>query len=130
MRLLVALGCGMMLSIAPAVAQQQGPDILKIWQQFSVSNSLASRCAKPDNEKLTKFLANYQIISTHAAHRLKQITPEWSPARIDMVMAEHYSNIDRTISEILIEETCDSQRTKEALQRFDAQADMDLSKSR
>ncbi|WP_454016787.1 hypothetical protein [Azospirillum sp. Marseille-Q6669] len=130
MRPMIALACGMLLSVAPAMAQAQGPDILTIWQQFSVSNSLASKCVKPDKAKLTKFLENYQIVSTHAALRLKQMNPEWGRDRVDKTMAEHYAAIDKAVSEFLAQETCGGQKTKEALQRFDMQAEMDFSRNK
>ncbi|MBX9633561.1 MAG: hypothetical protein K2X44_01145 [Magnetospirillum sp.] len=126
MRATLVIAWGLAMFAAPAAAQQERPDILTIWDQFSISNSIASKCVKPDEAKLAKFLLNYQIVSTHAALRLKQMSPEWSSARIDQAMTGRYTEIDKTMTEVIVQESCDGPKVKEALRRFDMQARIDF----
>jgi hypothetical protein len=127
MRAALMVVCAVAMSAAPAAAQQQGPDILAIWDQFSVSNAIASRCVKPGGAKLAKFLLNYQIVTTHAALRLQQKSPDWTSARIDQAMKGRYGEIDEAMAAVIAQETCDGPKVKEALRRFDVQAGIDFS---
>ncbi len=127
MRAAVMLVCGLVGFSAPAMAQQQGLNILTIFDQFAVSNAVASKCVKPDPAKLAKFLLNFQIVSTHASIRLQGISPSSSNERIDQVMKDRYGEIDKHISSVIAQETCNGPKVREALKRFDVQADIDFS---
>ncbi|WP_173976219.1 hypothetical protein [Magnetospirillum sp. LM-5] len=122
--LYIAVGIGVMA--APASAQQQGPDILTIWDQFSVSNTIASKCVKPEEDKLTKFLVNFQIVTINASLRIQQLRPDWTPERIDQAMKERYGQIDKSMAAVIAQETCEGPKVKEALRRFDFQAGIDF----
>ncbi|MBF0324072.1 MAG: hypothetical protein HQL42_03280 [Alphaproteobacteria bacterium] len=111
----------------PVAAEQPSPDILTIWDQFSISNAIASKCVKPDGNKLARFLLNYQIVSTHASLKLSQTSKDWTPERIDRAMKERYVQIDQAMAAAIAQETCQGPKIMEALKRFDMQAGLDFS---
>lgn len=125
MRLLF-LGFGFTLCALPVMAQQTGPDILTIWDQFSISNAIASKCTKPADDKLNKFLSNYMTVTVHTSMRLKELRPVLTSAEIDQSMKDRYAQIDKAIANVIAQESCDGPRVQEALRRFDFQADLDF----
>ncbi len=91
-----------------------------------VSNAVASKCVKPDGDKLAKFLMNFQIVIMRVSLDAKKMSTDVTQEQIDNVMADRYARIDKTVTEIIGRETCGGPKIKEALRRFDAQAAMDL----
>lgn len=104
-RLLIAVLTILSL-VAPASAESK-IDILTILDQFMISKAVASKCTPPDKEKRAKFLLNMETVRLHATQRLKKMYP-------------------KATDEMIAKEGCDSPQIKEALRRFDVQADMNL----
>ncbi len=109
------------------VAQQLVPDILTMFDQFTVSSIVAGKCATPDMDKLAKFVMNYQRVSGQAMTEIRQTTPDVSPYQVNTTLIDRFAVAGKSASAILDEEPCDGPRVREALRRFDVQASMNIS---
>lgn len=123
-RLLIAVLTTLSL-VAPASAESK-IDILTILDQFMTSKAVASKCAHPDEEKRAKFFLNMETVKFYATQRLKQMYPKATDQMIAKGAVQRQATFDKGISEIVAKEGCDSPQIKEALRRFDVQADMNL----
>ncbi|ATN35213.1 hypothetical protein ACO34A_15520 [Rhizobium sp. ACO-34A] len=124
LRLLIAVMTTLSL-VAPAAAKSK-LDILTLFDQFMISKAVASRCARADEEKRAKFLLNMKRVKFSATQRLKRMYPKATDETIAKGSEQRQAELDNGVSEIIVKEGCDSPQIKEALRRFDMQADMDL----
>lgn len=111
--------------VSPAAAESR-IDILEIFDQFMISNAVASRCEKPDEQKAAKFLANMNTVRIFATKKLMQMSKDATEKTIDKAAVERYRRIDKAISDVIAREGCDAPQIKEARKRFDVQAEMNL----
>ncbi len=123
-RLLIAVLTTLSL-VAPASAESK-IDILTILDQFMISKAIASKCARPDETKIAKFFLNMETVRFYATQRLKQMYPKATDEMIAKGAVQRQAELDKGISDIVAREGCDSPQIKEALRRFDIQADMKL----
>ncbi len=123
-RLLIAVMATLWL-VAPAAAKSK-LGILTIFDQFMISKAVASKCARPDEEKRAKFLLNMETVRFYATQRLKQMYPKATDEMIAKGAVQRQAELDKGVSDIVVREGCDSPQIKDALRRFDAQADMKL----
>lgn len=121
---------GWIIGMSTGAAMAQPLDILQIFDQFAVSNAVASKCVKPDGDKLAKFLLNFQIVWINASLNLSKASSDMTPERADQALKDRYADVDKKVTEIIGEESCDGPRVKEALHRFDVQSSMDLTGAR
>ncbi|MCM2398757.1 hypothetical protein NBH19_22005 [Rhizobium sp. S95] len=111
--------------VAPASAESK-IDILTILDQFMISKAVASKCTPPDKEKRAKFLLNMETVRLHATQRLKKMYPKATDEMIAKGAMQRQAELNKGVSEIVAKEGCDGPQIKEALKRFDIQADMNL----
>lgn len=124
LRLLIAIMTTLSLA-APAAAKSK-LDILTLFDQFMISKAVASKCARADEEKRAKFLLNMERVKFSATRRLKRMYPKATDEMIAKGSEQRQSELDNGVSEMIAKEGCDSPQIKEALRRFDVQAEMNL----
>lgn len=105
----------------PAHAEQP-LGILKIFDQFVTSNAAASKCIKPDDDTLTKFLVNFQMISIYTSQELSKEYPTRSKEQINNAIKQKINLITEQVNKIIEEKGCDDPDVKELLKRFNVQA--------
>lgn len=127
LRLIIAIMTTLSL-IAPAAAKSK-LDIVTIFDQFMISKAIASKCARPDETKRAKFFLNMETVRFYATQRLKQMYPKATDEMIAKGAMQRQAELDKGASEIIAKEGCNSPQIKEALRRFDMQADMNLFES-
>jgi hypothetical protein len=126
MQRLTALILGIAIAAQPATAEQKPPYIFQIVDDFMTSNAVASKCTKPDAEKMSKFLVNFDIVTRVASVEMKKLRPDATSEQVEKTMQDRYQQIDKGVSDIIHQETCDGPRIHEILRLFDVQAGMDL----
>ncbi len=109
------------ITFNPAYAEE-GPGILKIFEQFVTSNAAASRCIKPDNETLTDYQANFLMVSIYASQELVKQYPKYTRDQVAGAMKRKSDLISQKVFEIVSEKGCDDPSVKEEIKRFNAQA--------
>jgi hypothetical protein len=98
-------------------------DILSIFDQFVTSGAAASQCDKPSKETLTKFLANFQMVSILASKKLKEQYPKATSERIEQAKKKRTEKITTEVEEIVDKNGCDNPDVQEAIKRFYVQAE-------
>lgn len=81
-------------AISPVTVAQQKLDIVQIMGQFVQASYAASRCIKPDQETLSRFLFNYKIISVRASEELKRRNPGQSDQQIAEGLKQRTSTVE------------------------------------
>lgn len=103
----------------PAWADPPTSDILQVLDQVMIERSAAAKCAPPDAAKAAAFRRYYQEIAAEAQAALKSLASDLDLSHIEKVMVQHYDEIDRRVSAIVAQESCDGSHIKEALQKYD-----------
>ena len=116
----VAAFIGLSLSVAPALADPPRHDtILATLDQFMIARSVAAKCGRPDAPTQASFQRQYRLVTEQATLVLKTLASDLTRDRIEKVMADHYDEIDRRVTAIVTQESCNGSHIKEALQKYD-----------
>ena len=119
----VAAFIGLSLSVAPALADPPRHDtILATLDQFMIARSVAAKCGRPDAPTQASFQRQYRLVTEQATLVLKTLASDLTRDRIEKVMADHYDEIDRRVTVIVAQESCNGSHIKEALQKYDSAA--------
>lgn len=122
---LVWLCSAVICTTFPVMAQEIGPEILDTFDNFALSNAVASRCVRPDGAVLQNFVPNFQQVSRSTAIYLKQRTPTATEAAVTKAMEDRYKQIDARVIAAIHEEGCDGPKVQEAVQLFRDLAKLD-----
>ena len=106
-----------------ALATQETPTILEIYNQFALTNAAASECIKkPDSETMTHYLANFQMVSIYALMELQKQYPDRSKEQLAQAMNRKKKHLYRIVQGIVREKGCGDSRIQDLIKRFDMQA--------
>ena len=119
MRRLAAAFTTLMTLAGPAWADPPNGDILRTLDQVMIERSAAAKCAAPDAAKAAAFRRLYQTVAAQAEMTLKSLASDLDQTHIDKVMSQHYDEIDRRVSAVVAQESCDGSHIHEALQKYD-----------
>ena len=108
-----------------AIAQEK-PDIVQIMGQFVQASYAASRCIKPDQETLSRFLSNYKIVSVRTNEELKKRNPGQSDQQIVEGLKQRTSAVEKAIEDVIKTKGCEDPRIQDLLKRFEIQANLKL----
>ena len=113
-------------TISPIAVAQQNLDIVQIMGQFVQASYAASRCIKPDQETLSRFLFNYKMVSVRASEELKRRNPTQSDQQIVEGLKQRTSAVEKVIDSVIREKGCGDPRIQDLLKRFEIQANLQL----
>jgi len=108
--------------LGSSAVADDGPGILKIFDQFVVSSAAASKCAQPDKDTLTNFLANYQMVYLYTAQELEKQYPQRTKEQIADAMNRKLQAITDSIFTLVAEKGCADPEVQQVVNRFFAQA--------
>lgn len=115
------------LITTPTLAlSQQKLDIIQIMGQFVQANYATSKCAKPDQQTLTKFNSNFKIVSVRAAEEMLKRKPGASEQQVTEVFKKGSDAVQKQIDEVVAAKGCSDPRIQDLLKRFDIQANLRL----
>lgn len=106
---------------SPSFAEE-GPGILKIFDQFVVSSAAASKCAQPDKQTLTAFLANFQMVSVYTSQELQKQFPKRTKEEIATAMKGKSHEITEKVNALVAEKGCSDPDVQLVVKRFFVQA--------
>jgi hypothetical protein len=113
-------------TISPLTIAQQKLDIVQIMGQFVEASYAASRCIKPDQETLSRFLFNYKMVSVRAGEELKRRNPGQSDQQIVEGLKQRTIAVEKAIDSVISEKGCGDPRIQDLLKRFEIQANLKL----
>jgi len=95
--------------------------ILRLFDEFVSSGAAASRCAQPDDASATRFLSNFQWVSTHAT---LEIGRQWSSDGLEAAaeLARRSQAVKERTHALVRAEGCEATPVRELVRRFAAQA--------
>lgn len=111
-----------------AYAEEKTPDILQIFDQFASSNAAASKCTKPSKETLTKYQANYLMVSLFTSQKLAEKYPKYTKEQISKAMKRKSDFISDKVFKIVKEKGCNDPSIQQLTKRFNLQAKWKLGK--
>ena len=114
------------VAIPPIAAAQEKLDIMQIMGQFVQASYAASRCIKPDQETLARFLFNYKVVSVRASEELKRRNPGQSDQQIVEGLTQRTNAAEKVIDGVIREKGCGDPRIQDLLKRFEIQANLKL----
>jgi hypothetical protein len=113
-----------LLAISPLAVAEQKLDIVQIMGQFVQASYAASRCIKPDQETLSRFLSNYKIVSIRAGEELKKRNPGQSNQQIADGLKQRTGAVEKAIDDVIRTNSCSDPRIQDLLKRFEMQANL------
>ena len=113
------------ITASPAGAQQK-PDIIQIMGQFVQANHAASKCLKPDRDTLSRFLANFKVVTVRAGEEMRKRNPAMSEQQVFENFKRASDAVAKQIDEVLITNGCGDPRIQDLLKRFEVQANLKL----
>ena len=122
MRRLSAALYALAVLAGPVWADPPGNEILQTLDQVMIERAVAAKCAAPDAGKAAAFRLYYQAVAAEAEVALKGLASDLDQSHIEKVMIQHYDEIDRRVTAIIAQESCDGSHVKEALQKYDITA--------
>jgi hypothetical protein len=121
-----AAGAALIVLAGPALADPPRHDtILTTLDRFMIARSVSAHCGRADAATATSFQRHYRLVTEQAMIELKALSSDLTRERIEKVMADHYTEIDRHVAAIVAQESCDGSHIKEALQKYDSVANAD-----
>ncbi len=115
-----AASAALIVLTGPALADPPRHDtILTTLDQLMIARSVSAKCGHADRATATSFQRHYRLVTEQAMIELKALSSDLTRERIEQVMADHYSEIDRHVAAIVAHESCDGVHIKEALQKYD-----------
>lgn len=112
------------LAISPVSFAQQKLDIVQIMGQFVQASYAASRCIKPDQQTLSRFLVNFKIASIRATDELRKRNPGYSDQQIVEHLKRGSDAVEKQIDEVIQTNGCGDPRIQDLLKRFEMQANL------
>lgn len=113
-------------AISPIAVAQQKLDIVQIAGQFVQASYAASRCIKPDQETLSRFLFNFKMVYVRAGEELRKRNPGQSDQQIVEGLKQRTSAVEKAIDGVIREKGCGDPRIQDLLKRFEMQANLKL----
>lgn len=114
------------VAISPLAVAEQKLDIVQIMGQFVQASYAASKCAKPDQETLSRFLFNFKMVSVRANEELKKRNPGQSDQQVAEGLKQGTSAVEKAIDDVISANGCSDQRIQDLLKRFEIQANLKL----
>ncbi len=111
-----------LLSSSILVLAEDDTDILKIHDEFVISNAVASRCIKPDKETMVSFLANFQMISIYVIQKLQKQFPDNTQEDILNALDRKAEVLTKKMNTIIAEKGCSDSDIQQFIKLFHAQA--------
>lgn len=115
----------LMFAVFPVAAQQK-LDIIQIMGQFVQANYAASKCLKPDQDKLSRFLANLKVVTVRAAEEIRKRNPSMSEQQVAESFKKGSDAVENQIDGVLETGGCSDPRIQDLLKRFEIQANLKL----
>lgn len=113
-------------AIMPIAHAQQKLDIVQIMGQFVQASYAASRCIKPNQETLSRFIFNFKMVSVQAKEELKKRNTGQSEQQIVEGLKQSTSAVEKAIDDVIREKGCAAPRIQDLLKRFEIQANLKL----
>jgi len=110
------------LFISTSVSAEK-TDILKIYEHFTLASAAAGKCIKPSEEKLTSFLANYQMVLVSALTELKKRKSDLSNEQANNILKAGGDKLTKAVYSVIDNEGCESEKIQDLLKRFHMQAE-------
>lgn len=119
----LALLIGLIGTAAPALADPPRPDaMLAGLDQLMIARSVEARCGQADATTDLAFQRQYRAASEQGVAALKILASELTLDHVEKIMTARYLEIDRQVGVVIAQESCESTRIKEALQKYDTVA--------
>lgn len=122
MQRLAAACAGIAMLAGPALADPPDKGILAMLDQFMITRSVAAHCGRGDAVSTASFQSRYRRVTEQAMTALRTLASDLTQDRIEKVMDDHYSEIDRRVVAIVAQESCEGSHIREALQKYDCVA--------
>ena len=97
-------------------------DILRIFQQFTLSSAAAGKCIKPKPEELTSFLANYQMVTTFAIREVQKRKPTMSKAQAESFLVAGGKRATNAVYKVIAETGCETPKIQRLIDTYHLQA--------
>lgn len=111
------------LFVAPVCAQQK-LDIIQIMGQFVQTNHAASKCMNPDRDRLSRFHANFKLVTFRASEEMRKRNPSVSEQQVFETFKKGSDAVVTQIDEVLHNNGCTDPRIQDLLKRFEIQANL------
>lgn len=115
-----------MAMAACPVGAQQKLDIVQVMGQFVQANHAASKCLSPDRDTLSRFLANFKVVTVRAFEEMRKRNPGMSEQQVSETFKKGSDAVARQIDEVLGAKGCSDPRIQDLLKRFEMQANLKL----
>lgn len=112
----------LLILLFSTTASAEKVDILKILQDFTITNVAAGKCITPKDDELTAFLANYQMVYVSAVTELKKRDTSLTNEQVENMLGAEAQKLTQLVVKLVETEGCESSKVQELIKRFRMQA--------
>jgi len=124
MRRGAAAFAGLVMLAGPAGAATPGPGALALLDQFMIARSAAARCGQAAASTAAAFQHKYELVTLRAEAMLTRLASDLAGANIGKLIENRYNEIDRRVSTLVTQESCNGPHVQQALQKYDSVANI------
>ncbi|GEM_PF-4765975 len=122
MRRAAAAFAGVTMLTGPAWAGSDAATVLATLDKLMTARSVAVRCGRSDATAAGLFQQKYELLTERAMTALKILISDLAPPHLEKLIETHFGEIDRRVSAVIAQESCDGPRIQQALQKYDSVA--------
>jgi len=119
MRRIAAILAGVTMLAGPACAGSSGAEALAALDQLMIARAVAARCGHGTPAASEAFQRKYDLVVAHGAAALKLLASDLAEPHIEKLIGNHYEEIDRRVTAVVAQESCDGPRAQQALEKYD-----------
>lgn len=121
---LVALGLFAAL-LTPTASLAQGVTIYQVYDQFVISNAVASSCFKAEPKTVLKFGENFNAVIAAAAKDMMKKNPGLDKKLATKTLQDRMDLLTKTVKEKVKETGCDNPQAQQMVELFKKQAELE-----
>ncbi|QFT54499.1 hypothetical protein [Microbulbifer sp. THAF38] len=105
-----------------AAAAQSTPEILKMYEHFTLSSAAAGKCYKPTEQELALFLANYELVTRMSSQYIKNKKPSLTDKQASQILLDAGKRATDMVYREIEEASCTSPKIQDLIKRFKVQS--------
>ncbi len=92
--------------------------IFDMYERFTLTSALAGKCLKPEDDELTSFLSNYQMVTTYALQEIRKRKPKMTKDQAMILLKKNGTKITTAANNLITIQGCESEAVKESIKFF------------
>ncbi|WP_444909242.1 hypothetical protein [Microbulbifer sp. TRSA005] len=98
------------------------PEILKMYEHFTLSSAAAGKCYQPKKPELASFLANYELVTRMSSQYIKEKRPQLTEKQTAQILLDAGKRATDRVYQEIESASCMSPKIQDLIKRFKVQS--------